>query len=99
MVSNATLQVSVGRRCEEIISQVMTVLGQLSIRDNIVEPRLSIIGKVENVKHIILLLLHHLPAKVYDRLQSEGFVILLPAMSDKDRVSVGQRCILEFCAW
>ena len=76
-------------------SQVVGVLGQLSIGNDVVEPGLSVIREIENVKHVLLFLLDHLPAEVDDRLQTEGFVILLPAMSNKNGVSIGKWPILE----
>ena len=41
-------------------------------------------------------ILDSFPAEVDDRLEAQGFVILLPTISDQDRIRVRERDELEF---
>ena len=75
----------------------MAVLGKLPIINNVVETRLAVVREVEDVKHVVFLLLDHLPAVVYDGLQPESFMVLFPTVTDENRVRVWERSILKFC--
>lgn len=57
--------------------------------------RLSVIRKVEEVNHVGLLLLHCLPAEVNDAPEAEDFMVLLPTVSDKDRICFWERYQLK----
>ena len=48
--------------------------------------RFAIVREIEEVDHVGLLLLHGLPAEVNNALEAEGLMVLLPTMSDEDRV-------------
>lgn len=47
---------------------------------------------------IRFLLLHRFPAEVHDGFETQGFMILLPTMSDQDGVRVRERNELELCS-
>lgn len=75
----------------------MPVLSDPSIAKNILRFGFAVIGKVKDMKHVVLLLLHHFPAEVYDRLESERLMILLPAVTDKDRIRLREWDELKLC--
>lgn len=57
--------------------------------------RLAVVREVEQVNHPRLLLQDRLPAEVDDTLEAKRLVVLLPPMSDEDRVRLGKRDKLE----
>lgn len=78
-----------------IDSQVMLVLSDLSLHDA-VEARLSVVWKVEDMQHIVFLMLDPVPTVVDDVLETKSLVVLFPTMADKDRVGLGKRLLLKF---
>ena len=75
--------------------QVMLVLGDLAVAEEMLGTRLAVVGEVEHVQHVVFLLLDHLPAEVDNALQDESLVVLLPSVTDEDRVGLGKRLELE----
>ena len=63
----------------------MLVIGDLVLHD-MVKPRLAIVGKVEQMDHVLLLMLHPVPAVVDDLLDTESFMVFFPTMSNKDGI-------------
>jgi hypothetical protein len=43
-------------------------------------------------------LLHCFPAEIDDRFEAQGLVILLPTISDQDRIRIQERIELELCS-
>lgn len=76
---------------------MVLVLGQLPISDDVLWECLAIVREVEYVQHVLLLLLHHLPTEVDNILEAEGFVILLPSVTDQDGIRLRQGVCLEIC--
>ena len=57
--------------------------------------RLAVVREVEKMDHARLFLEDRLPAEVDNALEAERLVVLLPTMSDEDRVRLGKRDELE----
>ena len=83
------LSSSVGTEVHHL--QVMAILGKFTIPYDIIEQRLSVVGEIKDMKHVVLLLLNHLPAVVNETFQADGFVVLLPTISDQDGVRIWKR--------
>lgn len=47
-------------------AQVVLVLGDFPIAQDVFGEGLAVVGEVEDVQHVVFLLLHHLPAEVHD---------------------------------
>ena len=60
---------------------MVLVVGALAVSEEVIRARLAIVGEIKNVEHVMLLLLDHLPAEVHNRLQTDGLMVLFPAMA------------------
>ena len=63
----------------------------------LVSPRLAVVRKIKDMKHVMFLLQHSLPTGLDDAFQAQRLMVFLPAISDQNRVCLGERAVLKFC--
>ena len=73
----------------------MLVLCDLAVAENVLGPSLPVIWEIQDVEHVRLLLLDHLPAEINDALEPQGLVVLFPAVTNEYRVRLREGDKLE----
>jgi hypothetical protein len=76
---------------------MMLVLRDLAVPEKMLWLGLTIVREIEEMDHVALLLLDHLPTKVDDGLEAKSFMVLFPSVTDQNRVGLWERDELELC--
>ena len=73
---------------------MILIVGEL-VFHQLISPRLAVVWEIEEVDYVVFLLLDYLPAVIDDLVKSEGFMIGLPAGSNKNWICSWERDKLE----